>query len=209
MECVPPVIRDMAMEGIFELGAASKYGTTTENFVGMLNFGEHANYVRPERHSSGRYFAFSIEHYVVRGVHTANEAFWMNVPQRLPIMSSGNHATLIYPRNGAAAESLVKWMEKATRLDEEIESIYRSMRELASIMKTAAAVRALWPELLNFVRFSQEHTPPMDRNAVYKMKGHTQHILKDDFKDKVTSLLAGATLLPETEKVTAWVGFNP
>lgn len=204
--CVPDFIREWVEQGYFD---SPPRNPVIANAVVLMS--QQVNRIRPFGSTQSEAVQLVVRYRVndlSRPPSLESEiTFWIRTSRTVPhpavVLS---HGVLQYPEDGPHRNIIVAWGAEAEELNSKIDAYTQFVKGYNDILSTAADVKVVWPELLSFVSFRNEHVPPVDRKRERKLVNESRR--KDQgLKVDIIDMLTSAAMLKENYKLPAWTGF--
>lgn len=138
-------------------------------------------------------------HFVSENQHE-DWVFWIAARQGIPVPFGSAVDPMVLQGQHPFYTQLQSWLSEGYHLEGRIDAVLRTVRQLEKYSIGTGTLRAIWPELMNFVE-----VPVTRSKSTVPMRGLK---LPDAEKDAVHTMLATAVMLPEQlQPLPAWVGF--
>ncbi len=132
--------------------------------------------------------------------------FWLGFGFTIPRPKDFNDEVIV-PAHSEYFERIQSWHRLAVRVEEEISSVHEQLKKLAPWLTVPGHAKVIFPELLNFIKYPNQHTPWQLAGGVEERlhaAGHESEMSKK--KTMILNCLSAALMLPEDKPLMGWVG---
>jgi hypothetical protein len=144
---------------------------------------------------------------MIAGSIPLDRVFWLTLSHPVPVAMSMAQPFRL-PEDVAYYAQIEEWWLQATRLQSDIDYTMAFITEVVQKLDSAALIRHVWPELLNFVKLKGPTMMHIPQEHIARARRSTWDMLgPKGSKAVVTDRLATAVLI-EAEPLNAWVSFK-
>ncbi len=136
------------------------------------------------------------------------EVFWFEAPEGMPSPLYRRADAFFFPDDHPHRAEIIKWTRQALSIEQGIQKVKGVVMKVEQHLGAGGPLwRAVWPELLNFVKLRTSPAAPL--NITRSMQDAVKREVTPMDRELTTDLLATCVMLPaKPRRLTAWVNFH-